>query len=62
MDKFNRYIFWSLLLLFSCGSMKTVNLYDSYEKKEDPFLSFQYKDIFTDSDKTGVYGMKVQPL
>ena len=62
MDKFNRYVFiWSLLLLFSCGSMKTVNLYDSYEKKEDPFLNFQYKDIFTDSDKTGVYGMKVHP-
>jgi len=41
--------------------MKTVNLYDSYEKKEDPFLSFQYKDVFTDSDKSGVYGMKVHP-
>ena len=62
MDKLNKYILiWILLLLFSCDSMKTVNLYDSYEKKEDPFLSFQYKDVFTDSDKSGVYGMKVHP-
>ncbi len=62
MDKLNKYILiWFLLLLFSCDSMKTVNLYDSYEKKEDPFLSFQYKDVFTDSDKSGVYGMKVHP-
>lgn len=62
MDKLNQHILiWSLLLLFSCDSMKTVNLYDSFEKKEDPFLSFQYKDIFTDSDKSGVYGMKVHP-
>ena len=62
MDKLNKYILvWSVLLLFSCNSMKTVNLYDSYEKKEDPFLNFQYKDIFTDSDKTGVYGMKIHP-
>ena len=41
--------------------MKTVNLYDSVEKKEDPFLTFPYKDIFTDSDKTGVFGMKAHP-
>ena len=62
MDKLNKYILICiLLLLFSCDSMKTVNLYDSYEKKEDPFLSFQYKDVFTDSDKSGVYGMKVHP-
>ena len=62
MKNLNRYILvWSALLLFSCDSMKTVNLYDSVEKKEDPFLTFPYKDIFTDSDKTGVFGMKAHP-
>jgi hypothetical protein len=41
--------------------MKTVSLYDLVEKKDDPFLNFPYKDIFTDSDYTGVYGMKAHP-
>ena len=64
MNKLNKYILiWSLLLFFSCNSMKTVNLYDIVEnkEKEDPFLSFPFKDIFTDSDKTGVFGMKIHP-
>ena len=43
MNKLNKYILvWSLLLFFSCNSMKTVSLYDTVENKvkEDPFLSF----------------------
>ena len=64
MNKLNKYILvWSLLLFFSCNSMKTVSLYDTVVEKdiEDPFLSFPFKDIFTDSDKTGVFGMKTHP-
>ena len=62
MKNLNRYILvWSALSLFSCDSMKIVNLYDSVEKKEDPFITFPYKNIFTDSDKTGVFGMKAHP-
>ena len=52
MKELNKYILvWSLLLFFSCNSMKTVNLYDTVEnkEKEDPFLSFPFKDIFTRS-------------
>lgn len=54
-------LFCFISLLFSCNSMKTVSLYDLVEKKDDPFLNFPYKDIFTDSDYTGVYGMKAHP-
>lgn len=64
MKELNKYfLVWSLLLFFSCNSMKTVSLYDTVveKDKEDPFLSFPFKDIFTDSDKTGVFGMKTHP-
>ena len=58
---FKNFIYFSILFLFSCDSMKSINLYDSVEKKEDPFLSFPHKDIFTDKEFTGVYGTKVHP-
>jgi hypothetical protein len=64
MKVLNKYfLVWSLLLFFSCNSMKTVSLYDTVveKDKEDPFLSFPFKDIFTDSDKTGVFGTKTHP-
>jgi len=58
---FKNFIYFFILFLFSCDSMKSINLYDSVEKKEDPFLSFPHKDIFTDKEFTGVYGTKVHP-
>ena len=60
MNLSNKYLIYFLFLV-SCGTMKTVSLYDLVEEKENPYDAFPYKNIFTDSDKTGVYGWKVHP-
>ena len=61
MNLSNKYLIYFFLFLVSCGTMKTVSLYDLVEEKENPYDAFPYKNIFTDSDKTGVYGWKVHP-
>ena len=45
-----------LFLLFSCNSMSNVQLYDEVNESPDPYATFQYKNIFSDSKLTGVWG------
>ena len=52
----NHKIFPILFLLFSCKSMSNVQLYDEVGLLVDPYESFQYKNIFSDSQSTGVWG------
>lgn len=47
-----------LFILISCDSFKTVNLYESIINQPDPFESFSYKDIFIDSYRSKVWGVK----
>ena len=47
-----------LFILISCDSFKTVNLYESVIDQPDPYESFSYKDIFIDSYKSKVWGVK----
>ena len=47
-----------LFILISCDSFKTVNLYKSVIDQPDPLESFSYKDIFIDSYKSKVWGVK----
>ena len=44
-----------ILFAISCSSMKEVELYEFVEKRTK---SFEYKDIFIDSDLSGVWGVK----
>ena len=56
---FNKILHISLLfILISCDSFKTVNLYDSVINKPDSYESFNYKDIFIDSYRSKVWGVK----
>ena len=52
----NHKIFPILFILFSCNSMSNVQLYNEVELPADPYESFQYKNIFSDSHSTGVWG------
>ena len=52
----NHKIFPILFLLFSCKSMSNVQLYDEVNESPDPYATFQYKNIFSDSKLTGVWG------
>ena len=52
----NHKIFPILFLLFSCKSMSNVQLYDEVGLPVDSYESFQYKNIFSDSQSTGVWG------
>ena len=45
----NHKIFPILFLLFSCKSMSNVQLYDEVGLPVDSYESFQYKNIFSDS-------------
>ena len=47
-----------LFTLISCDSLKTVQLYETVIDQPDPFESFSYKDIFIDSYKSRVWGVK----
>ncbi len=44
-----------ILFAISCSSMKELELYEFVEKRTK---SFEYKDIFIDSDLSGVWGVK----
>tara|TARA_B100001093_G_scaffold281613_1_gene269045 strand:- start:1933 stop:3177 length:1245 start_codon:yes stop_codon:yes gene_type:complete len=47
-----------ILTLFSCDSLKSVQLYETVIDQPDPYESFSYKDIFIDSYKSRVWGVK----
>ena len=53
-----RLIYFLVVFLVSCNSLKTVYLYDEIIEEKDPLEAFEYKDIFTDSKTSGVWGVK----
>jgi len=53
-----RLIYCSFFLLFSCDSLKTIQLYDFVVEEEDPVAAFANKDIFIDSKESRVWGVK----
>ena len=51
------YIIVIIFLLHpSCNSIRDVQLYDEVKLPSDPYDSFQFKNIFSDSHSTGVWG------
>ena len=47
-----------LTVLSSCNHLRDIELYQKQVQKVDPLESFVYKDIFTDSKKTKLWGVK----
>ena len=47
-----------LTVLSSCNHLRDIELYQNQVQKVDPLESFVYKDIFTDSKKTKLWGGK----
>ena len=50
-----------LLLVTSCDSLQDVALYDVVQEEKDPWVAFEYAEIFSDSQATRVFGLKDVP-
>ena len=50
-----------LMLMVSCGHLQDVALYDVVQPEVDPWAAFEYAEIFTDSERTQVFGLKEVP-
>lgn len=50
--------YFTLIVFISCDAIKQVELYETVQNNSDPFLSFENKHIFIDSQKSGVWGVK----
>jgi hypothetical protein len=55
---FKNFIYFFVLFLISCESLKTVQLYETIIEEQDPLESFSYKKIFIDSYESRVWGVK----
>lgn len=51
----------TILLLGSCQNLNYVSVYDVDPNPQRPIDLFPYKDIFTDSEQTGIWGTKYHP-
>ncbi len=54
MKFFNSLIFF--FFFTSCDSLNTLSIYDKEEKNIDPYEAFEFKDIFSESNATGIWG------
>ena len=52
--------FFNYLIFFfffaSCDSLNTLSIYDREEKNIDALEAFEFKNIFTESNTTGIWG------
>ena len=61
MMRLTPFLFLLLLLAASCDSLQDVALYDVAHEENDPWVSFEYAEIFSDSQTTRVFGLKDVP-
>ena len=54
MKFYNYFIFF--FFFTSCDSLNTLSIYDKEEKNIDPYEAFEFKDIFSESNATGIWG------
>ena len=50
--------YFTIIVFISCDAIKQVELYETVQNYSDPFLSFENKNIFIDSQQSGVWGVK----